>query len=195
MSCFVRDVDAAGDVVEQQHVAAGEQPAADQHLLLVAARERADLLHARPPRPDLEALDDPPRRAATRARRRRTPRAETRGEDRERQVVAHRTSAAAGPRSCGPRGRARCRGRRGSRRRACGSACACPPTRISPPVAFARAEQRHEELALALAGEAADAEDLAAAQLERDAVHARRRAGRAPRAPPAASSGTGGRSG
>src|SRR5215831_12291636 len=53
------DVDAAGDVVEQHHVAAREQPPPDQHLLLIAARERPDLLRARPAGPDLEALDDP----------------------------------------------------------------------------------------------------------------------------------------
>ena len=135
MSCFVRDVDAARNVVEQHHVAVGEQPAADQHLLLVAARERAHLLRRSAAGSGSGGGRRSPRRAATRGggggRRARRCAAGSRASG-----CRGRTSAAAVPRSCGPRGRARCRGRPGSRRRGAGSACASPPTRISPPVAF-----------------------------------------------------------
>ena len=51
------DVDAARDVEEEEHVGLGEQPAPDQHLLLIAARERPDRLQAGIPRSDLQPLD------------------------------------------------------------------------------------------------------------------------------------------
>src|SRR5204863_7816144 len=82
------DVDAARDVVEQHHVAPGEQPAADQDLLLVTARKRAHLLHARPTRPDLEALDDPRDAPRLAAPANDAEHGDAR-QDREREIVAH----------------------------------------------------------------------------------------------------------
>ena len=52
-----RHVHAAGDVIEQQDAAVREQPPANQHLLLVAAAQRADRM-PETRRANLEAADD-----------------------------------------------------------------------------------------------------------------------------------------
>ena len=186
MSCLVRRVDAAGDVVEQQHVALGEQPAADQDLLLVAAGERADLLHAAAAAcgsGGARRSRDEPRLSA---RGRRTPAAEMRGRIGERQVVAHRH------RQQQPLGLAVLGHERDADPGADRVARLAQPPRLPADrdLAAARpagAEQGHEQLALPLAGQAADAEDLA-----RGAGRARRRRTPVARAGRCTSSATGG---
>ena len=135
MSCLVADVDAAGDVVEQHHVAA-RRAASGRSGPSAGCRPRA----CRPPgRSAAGSGSGGARRSARRAaisRRRRTIAAAEIAAGIASVRLSRTTSAAAGPRSCGPRGRARCRDRRGSRRRGLRSRLRFPPTRISPPLAF-----------------------------------------------------------
>src|SRR4051812_4001452 len=162
------DVDTARDVVEEQDLRVGEEPAAEQHLLLVAARERAHLLHGRAGALDLEALERPPDGAALAAR------VEDAGvrdaaEDRERQVVAdrHRQHQAFGlavlrhERDPDPVAD-RIAGLADARRPAAHAHLATGTA--------VRAEDRHEEVTLPLPREAADAEDLAASERQRHAA-------------------------
>ena len=163
------DVDAAGDVVEQQDPRLGQQPAADQHLLLVAAGERADGLRPSAGGAHLRVASTMRRPGWRSAARRQEADAREPAQDGERQVVAHahRQQQALGlavlrhqrDAEPGPDRVARAADARG-----------LPSTRELAAGRALGAEQREEQLALALAGEAADAEDLALVQAERDVV-------------------------
>ena len=191
------DVDAARDVVEQQDVAA-RRAASGRSAPSAGCRRRACPPPARDGRrrADLEALDDP--RAERRLGRAAASTPAARRAARIASVRLSRTDIGSSSpsvlRSSGTSAMPMPAPDRVGR--LAGSACARPPTAISPPRRLARAEQRHEEVALALPGQTADAQDLAAAQRRtRRRRTPRRRAGRGPRAPTGASSGTGGRSG
>ena len=106
------DVDAAGRLVEQQHLRVQAQQPGEEHLLLVAAGQLADLLvRARrlDPQPLHEVVDDRVDLAVGDETRAREP-----GQCGERDVLPDREVRARCPRPCGPRaaGRARRRGPR-----------------------------------------------------------------------------------
>ena len=151
----------------------GHQPFGDDDLLLVAARERRRPGRRSSPTLICSASTIAVDRALLLAGRSTNGPRESARERGDGEIVARSTSAASGLRSCGPRGSARCRlagawpaaglsdGRRG-----------LPSTVIAPLDAAQHAEQREQQLALALAVEAAEADDLARADGERDAVEA-----------------------
>src|SRR5579875_811832 len=164
-----RDIDAAGHVVEEEDARIREQPAPHQDLLLVAAGEVADGM-AQPGRAHLELLhhlagDGALLRGADDAQ------GGDAAEDRERQVVAHRH------RQQQPLGLAVFGHKRDAEAGADGVARAADAPRLAmhadlPARSALGAEEGEEELAMAVPGEPADAENLAALKRERDAVDA-----------------------
>ena len=150
-------------------VGLGQQRAREQHLLLVAARERRDgRLHAG--RAHVELLDLARRRARPRGRAGRSPRAR-RAPSASSETFSRTLSGRNRPSAWRSPGRwtmpARCARP--------GSPSGTRPCRAASPCRCARqqAGERAQELALAVALDAGEADDLARPDLEVDVVEAR----------------------
>ena len=139
------------------------QPFGDDDLLLVAARQRARR-HVGAVGLDREQADHLVDQPAARRARSMMPPVRQRGRARRRRGCRAPTSAASALRSCGPRGSAPCRCASPSPRAGWRWRRGLPSIRISPVDAAQHAEQRQQQFALALAVEAAEADDLARAR-------------------------------
>ena len=169
------DVHAARDVVEQQDSGSASSQRPIRTFCWLPPESVPTAWTPAVSRPDLQPLDRV-RDERLLALATDDARAADPAEDRERQVVAYATSAASGPRSSDPRAPARCRAGAGSRPQGFRSRARLAADLHLAAGRLRRAEQRQEQVALPLAGQPADAEDLAAPQRR-----TRRRASRSPR--------------
>ena len=164
------------------------QPFGDHDLLLVAARQRADRIVGAAGL-DAQAARSSRRSASRSARAVDDAAAATAGRAPRRRGCRAPTSAASALRSCGPRGSAPCRSPALGVGAGWRSRTGLPSISDLAVDAAQHAEQRQQQLALALAVEPAEADHLAAADRERDVVAA----GRSSRGPATSSTGVGAR--